>query len=113
MHNLRIFQESRPLGATLVSGCSVLTGSEEEDQESGVAKPFTFRLKLDSNVSSNPAVLCLATDNQESLDQLPGDHDDAVHDSWLDLLHAPAQGLEEGLVAASVPRDVVHVPCHQ
>ena len=53
----------------MVSGCSVLTGSEEEDQESGVAKPFTFRLKLDSNVSSNPAVLCLATDNQESLDQ--------------------------------------------
>ena len=53
----------------MVSGCNVLTGSEEEDLDSGVAKPFTFRLKLDSISTSSPAVLCLATDNQESLDQ--------------------------------------------
>ena len=33
-----VLQESRPLGATLISDCVTLTGCEDEDQDSGVAK---------------------------------------------------------------------------
>ena len=57
-------QESRPLGATLVSGCVIAPGCEDHDQDSGVAKPFSFRLKL-----ATSSILCLAADNQEDYDQ--------------------------------------------
>ena len=58
-------QESRPLGATLVSGCVIAPGCEDHDQDSGVAKPFSFRLKL----ATTSSILCLAADNQEDYDQ--------------------------------------------
>lgn len=53
------------MGATLVSGCVTLTGCEDEDQASGVAKPLAFRLKWSSTANS---ILCLAADNQDQFD---------------------------------------------
>jgi hypothetical protein len=64
-------QESRPLGATLISDCVTLTGCEDEDQDSGVAKELAFRLKLASVTSTSgasPSILCLAADNQVDYD---------------------------------------------
>ena len=70
-----MLQESRPLGATLISDCVTLTGCEDEDQDSGVAKDLAFRLKLAGSVTSNttssasqPSILCLAADNQQDYD---------------------------------------------
>ena len=73
------FQEIRPLGATLISGCTVIPGCDEEDIECGVSRDFAFRLKLsrrgapgDIGVhqeSVSGGYLCLATDNQQDLDQ--------------------------------------------
>ena len=44
-----VLQESRPLGATLISDCVTLTGCEDEDQDSGVAKVKMLDRKVDSN----------------------------------------------------------------
>ena len=65
-----MLQESRPLGATLISDCVTLTGCEDEDQDSGVAKDLAFRLKLAGSVTANasPSILCLAADNQQDYD---------------------------------------------
>ena len=64
------FQDSRPLGATLISGCSISTDqeAEAEDEDSTVTKPFTFRLKIQIQ-NSNPSLLCLAAENQDNLNQ--------------------------------------------
>ena len=83
-------QESRPLGAVMVSGCSMIQGCEEEDEQTGVAKEYAFRLKLNSalnksgivsssssveNVvepeeeSRNSRYLCLATDTEGSMNK--------------------------------------------
>ena len=83
-------QESRPLGAVMVSGCSMIQGCEEEDEQTGVAKEYAFRLKLNSTpnksgtVSSSSSVenvvepeeesrnsryLCLATDTEGSMNK--------------------------------------------
>jgi hypothetical protein len=69
-----MLQESRPLGATLVSGCAILSGCEEEDDASGVGRPMAFRLKLASGSrnrgqDASTTILCLAADNQDNLDK--------------------------------------------
>merc|ERR1712223_1945220 len=45
--------ESRPLGAVMVSGCSIIQGCEEEDEQTGVARDFAFRLKLNSALNKS------------------------------------------------------------
>ena len=78
-------QESRPLGAVMVSGCSMIQGCEEEDEQTGVAKEYAFRLKLNSALnkssssveniveheeeSRNSRYLCLATDTEGSMNK--------------------------------------------
>ena len=83
-------QESRPLGAVMVSGCSIIQGCEEEDEQTGVAKEYAFRLKLNSTLnksgtvsssssvenvvepeeeSRNSRYLCLATDTDGSMNK--------------------------------------------
>ena len=78
-------QESRPLGAVMVSGCSIIQGCEEEDEQTGVAKEYAFRLKLNSTLnksssslenvvepeeeSRNSRYLCLATDTEGSMNK--------------------------------------------
>ena len=83
-------QESRPLGAVMVSGCSIIQGCEEEDEQTGVAKEYAFRLKLNSSLnqsgivssssnvenvvepeeeSRNSRYLCLATDTEGSMNK--------------------------------------------
>ena len=80
-----IKQESRPLGAVMVSGCSIIKGCEEEDEQTGVAKEYAFRLKLNSTLnksssgvenvvepeeeSRNSRYLCLATDTEGSMNK--------------------------------------------
>ena len=70
----------------MVSGCSIIQGCEEEDEQTGVAKEYAFRLKLNSTLnksgivsstssvenvvepeeeSRNSRYLCLATDNSK------------------------------------------------
>ena len=44
-----VLQESRPLGATLISDCVTLTGCEDEDQDSGVAKVKILNTEVDCN----------------------------------------------------------------
>ena len=58
-----LLQESRPLGATSVSGCVILSRCAIPSDEEIEDKPFTFRLKLAST-----SVLCLASDNQNDYD---------------------------------------------
>ena len=69
----------------MVSGCSIIQGCEEEDEQTGVAKEYAFRLKLNSalnkssssveNVvepeeeSRNSRYLCLATDTEGSMNK--------------------------------------------
>ena len=69
----------------MVSGCSMIQGCEEEDEQTGVAKEYAFRLKLNSalnkssssveNVvepeeeSRNSRYLCLATDTEGSMNK--------------------------------------------
>ena len=76
-------QESRPLGAILVSGCTILEGCEAEDQQSGVGKNFSFRIIFAkqqparpvcphksgdvADYQSTPRILCLAADSREEL----------------------------------------------
>ena len=83
-------QESRPLGAVMVSGCSMIQGCEEEDEQTGVAKEYAFRLRLNSTLnksgivsltssvenvvepeeeSRNSRYLCLATDTDGSMNK--------------------------------------------
>ena len=83
-------QESRPLGAVMVSGCSIIKGCEEEDEQTGVAKEYAFRLRLNSTLnksgivsltssvenvvepeeeSRNSRYLCLATDTEGSMNK--------------------------------------------
>ena len=78
------FQESRPLGAILVSGCTILEGCEAEDQQTGVGRNFSFRLifevkqpprptcphktaELEAYYGNAPRILCLAADSKEEL----------------------------------------------
>ena len=75
----------------MVSGCNILQGCEEEDDQTGVGKEFAFRLKLspclnktfvpsDSDVEGGMIVsgteepkggrfLCLATDSGDALNK--------------------------------------------
>ena len=84
-------QESRPLGATLISDCVTLTGCEDEDQESGVAKELAFRLKLASvTANASPSILCLAADNQED------------YDSWIHSIAHIAQNTNKDKVCKNM-----------
>ena len=69
----------------MVSGCSIIQGCEEEDEQTGVAKEYAFRLKLNSTLnksssslenvvepeeeSRNSRYLCLATDTEGSMNK--------------------------------------------
>ena len=69
----------------MVSGCSIIQGCEEEDEQTGVAKEYAFRLKLNSALnkssssveniveheeeSRNSRYLCLATDTEGSMNK--------------------------------------------
>ena len=69
----------------MVSGCSIIKGCEEEDEQTGVAKEYAFRLKLNSTLnksssslenvvepeeeSRNSRYLCLATDTEGSMNK--------------------------------------------
>ena len=74
----------------MVSGCSIIQGCEEDDEQTGVAKEYAFRLKLNpalnksgivsssSNVENveepeeefrNSRYLCLATDAEGSMNK--------------------------------------------
>ena len=72
----------------MVSGCSIIKGCEEEDEQTGVAKEYAFRLKLNSTLnksgivsstgsveneseeeSRNSRYLCLATDTDGSMNK--------------------------------------------
>ena len=74
----------------MVSGCSMIQGCEEEDEQTGVAKEYAFRLKLNSTLnksgivsltssvenvvepeeeSRNSRYLCLATDTEGSMNK--------------------------------------------
>ena len=81
------------MGAVLVSGSNIIQGCEEEDQQAGIAREFSFRLKLnsksnkqnvlassstsDGNVehaededeNKNSRYLCLASDTEGSLNK--------------------------------------------
>ena len=76
----------------MVSGCNIVQGCEKEDEQTGVARPYAFRLKLNSmfNKSNVPVssissdgssmqmeemesmqsrYLCLAADSENSLNK--------------------------------------------
>ena len=94
-----ILQESRPLGATLISDCVTLTGCEDEDVDSGVAKELAFRLKLASvtstGASATPSILCLAADNQ------------ADYDSWIHSIAHISQNTNKETVSEIIYRLVL------
>ena len=50
----------------MVSGCSMIQGCEEEDEQTGVAKEYAFRLKLNSNSTHNKSGIVSSSSSMEN-----------------------------------------------
>ena len=56
------------MGAVMVSGCNIVQGCEKEDEQTGVARPYAFRLKLNSMFNkSNVPVSSISSDGSSSM----------------------------------------------
>ena len=64
-----LFQDSRPLGAIMISDCQVLSGTGNAQVGDTVDSRMTFRLKLSSSACGHQMVVCLATESLSDLDQ--------------------------------------------
>ena len=51
----------------MVSGCSIIKGCEEEDEQTGVAKEYAFRLKLNSNSTHNKSGIVSSSSSMENV----------------------------------------------
>ena len=66
-HKFEFLQESRPLGAVMVSGCNIVQGCEEEDEQTGVARQYAFRLKLNSILNKANVPVSLTSGNSNTI----------------------------------------------